>query len=108
MSRTLLTALAATVLFAASLSAQAQTKAEQVSTSVFYGDLDLSKPAGMQTLRGRLKAASLQVCGDTRGALRVNRSDPAQCSHDAMTNALRALAKTQNQVVAVNGSRPAN
>jgi len=102
MSRTLMTALAATLLFAASLSAQAQTKAERVSTRVFYGDLDLSKPAGMQTLRNRLKAASLQVCRDERWALRVTRNDPARCGREAMSNALDAIAKAQNRQVADN------
>ena len=102
MSRTVMTALAATLVFAASLSAQAQTNAEQISTHVFYGDLDLSKPAGMQTLRNLLKAASLQVCRDERGALRVHRNDPARCSREAMSNALDAIAKTQNRQVADN------
>ena len=106
MSRTLMTALAATLLFAASLSAQAQTEAEHVSTRVFYGDLDLSKPAGMQTLRNRLKAASLQVCRDERGALRVKRNDPARCSREAISNALDAIAKAQNRQLADNRNTP--
>jgi len=108
MSRNLFAALIFTALFAAPLSAVAQMRAEQTSIEVFYGDLDLSKPAGMQTLRGRLKAASLQVCGDSRGALRVSHNDPAQCTQDAVTNALTAIGRTQNRVVADNRQKPAN
>jgi UrcA family protein len=108
MSRNLLTVFAVTVLFASSLSALAQTSAGQVSTRVFYGDLDLSKPAGMQTLHARLKAASVRVCADRSSVLRTSRSEPAQCSRDAIANALEAINRSQNRVVADNGQKPEN
>ena len=102
MSRRLFTILAVTTLLTSPLSAQAQVAAEQTSIKVFYGDLDLSKPAGLQTLRGRLKAASLQVCGDSHGALRVGTINPTQCAEDAIAHALAAIGKAQNRVIAEN------
>jgi len=104
MSRILFAALAVTTLLSAP--AQAQTKAEQISTGVFYGDLDLSKPAGMQTLMQRLKVASLQVCGNARGALRVNSNSQARCAQDAVANALAQIGKIQSRVVADNSQKP--
>jgi UrcA family protein len=102
MSRYLFAVLAAAACLASPLSASAQTTAERTSISVFYGDLDLAKPAGMQTLLGRLKAASLQVCGNSRGELRVTTSDPARCAQDAVANALAAIGKAQNRMLANN------
>jgi UrcA family protein len=100
MSRTILSFLTATTLLASLLCAQAQDRAIKASIEVFYGDLDLSKPAGMQTLQRRLKAASAQVCGDTDGALRINTVDQARCARDAMANALAAIGKGQTRMVA--------
>jgi UrcA family protein len=77
--------------------AQAQGVFQQRSVKVFYGDLDLSKPAGMETLQRRLTLASLQVCGDSRGELRIAAIDQERCSHDAVANALAAVDKAQNQ-----------
>src|SRR5262245_21233187 len=48
-----------TSLVAYSASAAPKEKAQTVS----YADLDLSKPAGAQTLYKRIKAAARQVCG---------------------------------------------
>ncbi len=107
MSRNIFAIFAVTALLA-SPSAQAQERSGQKSVEVFYGDLDLSKPAGMQTLRVRLRAASLQVCGDTSGALRVSIINPARCAQDAMSDALAAIGKAQNRVVADNSQRPVN
>jgi UrcA family protein len=103
MSRNIFAVLAVTALFASPLSAQAQGKTEQPSIRVFYGDLDLSKPAGMQTLQRRLKAASFQVCGDSRGALGASTRHQAHCAQDAVANALAAIGTSQNRVVADNG-----
>lgn len=100
MSRNLFTVIAVTACLATS--AQAQSTAELSSTRVFYGDLDLSKPAGMQTLMGRLKAASRQVCGSSRGELRSTANGPEQCAQDAVSNALAAISKAQNRVLANN------
>jgi len=93
--------------FAALLASPVQAQSTQTSVKVFYGDLDLSKPAGMQTLQNRLRAASSQVCGDSRGALRVGTRDPARCAQDAVANALAAIAKPQNRVVADNNAKAA-
>jgi UrcA family protein len=85
--------------------AQAQGVFQQSSVKVFYGDLDLSKPAGMQTLKRRLTLASLEVCGDSCGALRIGTNDQARCAHDAVANALAAVGKAQNRIVADNGQK---
>ena len=106
MTRTILFILAVTTVLAAPVSAQ--PAAEHASIKVFYGDLDLSKAAGMQTLRGRLKAASLQVCGNSRGALRIGTIQPAQCTQDAIANALEAIAKAQNRRVVDNHLKSAD
>jgi UrcA family protein len=101
MTRNVFTVLA----FAALLASPAQAQSGQTSVKVFYGDLDLSKPAGMQTLQNRLRVASVQVCGDNRGALRVNSGDPARCAQDAVANALAAIARPQNRIVADNSEK---
>jgi UrcA family protein len=101
MTRNAFTAL----VFAALLASPVQAQSTETSVKVFYGDLDLSKPAGMQTLQRRLRAASSQVCGDSRGALRVNANDPARCAQDAVANALAAVTKPQNRVVADNNGK---
>jgi len=93
--------------FATLLASPVQAQSTQTSVKVFYGDLDLSKPAGMQTLQNRLRVASGQVCGDSRGALRVSTRDPARCAQDAVANALAAIAKPQNRVVADNNAKAA-
>jgi len=54
MTRNAFTVLAFTALLASPVQAQST----QTSVKVFYGDLDLSKPAGMQTLQNRLRVAS--------------------------------------------------
>jgi UrcA family protein len=105
MTRNVLNALAVAALLISP--AQAQGVVQQTSVKVFYGDLDLSKPAGMQTLQRRLKSASRQVCGDSRGALRIGTNDQAHCTDDAVANALAAVGRTQNRVVADNGQKPA-
>jgi UrcA family protein len=48
-----------TCLVAYSASAESKAKAQTVS----FADLDLSKPAGAQTLYKRIKAAARHVCG---------------------------------------------
>src|SRR5690348_2586436 len=106
MSRIIFAALAVTTLLGPVLSAQAQTKAQQTTTRVFYGDLDLSKQAGVQTLMRRLKVASLQVCDDAREALRVNGNSQGRCTQDAVANALAKIGKIQSRVVAQNSEKP--
>ena len=105
MTRNVFSALAVAALLI--VPAQAQGVAQQTSVKVFYGDLDLSKPAGLQTLQRRLASASRQVCGDSRGALRIGTNDQARCADDAMANALAAVGRAQNRIVADNGEKPA-
>jgi UrcA family protein len=100
MTRSVFTVLVVAALFASP--ALAQGVYQQTSVNVFYGDLDLSKPTGMQTLQSRLRSASLQVCGDIRGSLRIGTNDEARCRHDAVANALAAVGKAQNRIVADN------
>ena len=105
MTRSVFTVLVVAALFASP--ALAQGVYQQTSVNVFYGDLDLSKPTGMQTLQRRLLSASRQVCGDSRGALRVGTRDQERCAQDAVANALAAVGEAQNRLVADNGQKPA-
>lgn len=59
-------------LTAAALACAAPALAEQVSVSVPYGDLDLTRDAGRKTLEARLARATRKICGSapTRGLAR--------------------------------------
>src|SRR3954470_13918382 len=61
-----------------------------VSASVYYGDLDLSRPAGLQALLGRIKQASSRVCeGDTSQQRWAD--DRKACMQKAITKAIDDL-----------------
>ena len=68
-------------------SASAEPKAKTLTVS--YADLDLSKPAGAQTLYKRIKAAARSVCGPTD---RYTYSTPShafrQCFDKAIADAV--------------------
>jgi UrcA family protein len=81
-------------LAAASLSllAVAPAAAEEVSTTIHYGDLDIATAAGAQALNTRLLAGIDTVCAkpDSRD-LKVIKSW-ADCKDAAMSSALEQLA----------------
>jgi UrcA family protein len=91
MYRIILTVLAVAGLAASPLSARAQPAAGQISVKVFYGDLDISRPAGKQTLLGRIRRASHQACDESHASLSMRVTIIGHCAEDAMANALDAI-----------------
>jgi UrcA family protein len=78
------------------LSAQAGDIAlvsETKSTTVSYAGLDLSDPAAMHSLYGRLKVAARLVCGgDVSGVREVQRIFAHRaCVSDALESAVRSI-----------------
>jgi UrcA family protein len=63
------------------------------SVTVSYAGLDLSDPAGMHSLYGRLKVAARLVCGgDISGVREVQRIFAHQaCASDALESAVRSI-----------------
>jgi UrcA family protein len=63
------------------------------SMTVSYAGLDLSDPAAMHTLYGRLKVAARIVCGgDISGVREVQRIFAHQaCASDALESAVRSI-----------------
>jgi UrcA family protein len=63
------------------------------SMTVSYAGLDLSNPAAMHTLYGRLKVAARIVCGgDTSGVREVQRIFAHRaCVSDALESAVRSI-----------------
>jgi len=60
------------------------------SVVVAYGDLDLSAPAGAQTLYVRLRSAARTVCAPRDTRVAELRRDWSQCVDDALDNAVAA------------------
>jgi UrcA family protein len=86
---------------AAALAAQTPAHAAD-SVAVSYLDLDLSQPAGISTLHGRLRAAARTVCGaPERGEARAYfaRRD---CARQAVAQALRDLEASPRRVAALH------
>jgi UrcA family protein len=74
-----------TSLIAYSASAEPKVKTQAVS----YADLDLSKPAGAQTLYKRIKAAARHVCGPVDRYTYVTPSQTfRQCFDQAIADAV--------------------
>jgi UrcA family protein len=73
-------------------SASAANRDQTASSIVRYDDLDLSAPAGMRTLKGRIKAAAGQVCATATTSDRF-RSTVAhhRCRRDATTRVLEQI-----------------
>ncbi|HVY89440.1 MAG TPA: UrcA family protein [Hyphomonadaceae bacterium] len=107
---TLMTALAITA--AAPKPALAENKADALgfqtsSISVFYGDLDLSNPAGVDTLMKRMTAAARTVCG--WGSSSFNTRPVVQaCMHSAIMEALNNFGSPAGSLTADNRSNTAS
>ena len=87
---TLMTALAISA--AAPKPAHAQERVtppgyEQSSVTVFYGDLNLSSNAGIDTLMKRMTSAARTVCG-WRSSSMITRPAVDSCIHTAIVDAL--------------------
>ena len=81
--------------------------AETVSISVPYRDLDLSTPAGMAALDGRIEAATQRICG--RAEVRRVRDgvDYQRCLQETRASVSLELAKVtgNRDVMALNTPR---
>ena len=60
---------------------------QRVSVTVSFADLDLSKPAGAQTLYKRIRAAARRVCGPVDAHIAVRRSS-GECLGTAIADAV--------------------
>lgn len=62
------------------------------STTVSYGDLDLSRQAGIKTLYSRLRAAADQVCAPEADGRNLDMHDDwKKCVRNAMDNAVAGI-----------------
>jgi UrcA family protein len=80
------------------------SNADPRSVRVSYADLDLSGPAGAQTLYGRIQSAASQVCGNT-GASFIERRTWSACYRNAIDDAVRKV--NSPMLIAVHTGTPA-
>jgi UrcA family protein len=68
-------------------------RAETVTVTVPYSDLDLASPSGMETLNGRIELAARHICGsaDIRNLKDV--ADQKQCLREAAGSAARQVTQ---------------
>ncbi len=92
MSRKSVSLFAAAAIAAALMApaAAAQT-AEPRSITVYYGDLNLSRADGINTLTGRLDRALDKVCGSTRDYANSMRIMITRCRTKALTDAIAEI-----------------
>ena len=74
------------------------------SVTVRYGDLDLSSPAGANTLYQRIQAAARQVCGYP-GADLLEQASWRSCYRSAVGDAVRKV--NSPLLIAVHSGKPA-
>jgi UrcA family protein len=84
----------------------AQVGVERVSVEVPYGDLDMSKPAGGETLLKRLEIAARKVCGTASPRLIKQTVSVAKCRSQAVEDAVRR-ENIYTLNLAWNGEQPA-
>lgn len=108
MSRIILSA----ALFAALALAAPAAFAEKPVTkdvSVNYTDLDLSRPAGVETLMSRLETASKKVCGSRPMQVRYGQLEQyLRCRSNAIEGAVRRIGEPAITLAFENsiGARP--
>jgi UrcA family protein len=79
---------------ASAKAADANVAIERVT--VFYGDLDLAKPAGAKLLLTRIKLAANQVCGGRPSVLQLGAmGNFTACMKTAMDDAVTRLGNVQ-------------
>jgi UrcA family protein len=83
------TALTALSLVAIATPASAETQ----SVSVKYADLDLSSPAGMGALEGRIEAAARKICGRTEVRNVHDGADQQRCIQQTQTSVSVEIAR---------------
>lgn len=72
------------------IAAASPLRAETVSIPVAYGDLDLSRPAGVAAVRTRIHRAVDRICGQPTGGDRLR---IAACRRNISATANRELAQ---------------
>jgi UrcA family protein len=79
-----------TILAAASYATHAVSAYEhgRVAVTVRYDDLNLSAPAGVNTLKRRVSSAAAQVCADKYGSDPIGRVLTESCVHRTTKRAL--------------------
>lgn len=73
-----------------------------------YGDLNLASPAGVQTLKGRIKAAAKAVCGTARARSVGEARAVEACRQDVLAAArpkMMLALKGDKGSIALAGSR---
>ena len=99
-------ALAASLALAAAFAAASPASAQEVRRAeVHYGDLDLSRAEGMATLRARVRAAAVTVCGDADRNDIFAKLSIARCRKDAIRGANTQLAAKQANAASLLASR---
>lgn len=81
--------------------------AEPTSIAVSYADLDLSTPAGMKQLEGRIESASQRICGQVEVRRISDGIDYGRCVQQthAVVSVELAKAKGKTLQIALNTSR---
>src|SRR5690606_5095384 len=80
--------------------------AETTSVSVPYADLDLTKPAGVAALEGRIAAAAKQICGKVEVRRVGDGADHQRCLRETAASVRVELAKlTGKRVLALSPRR---
>jgi UrcA family protein len=88
-----------------SASAEPSVKSQRVG----FADLDLSKPAGAQTLYKRIKAAARHVCGPVdRYAYTVSPQSFRQCYEKAIADAVAQVDRPSLTALHTQETRPAS
>lgn len=83
------TALTALSLAVISTPASAETQ----SVSVQYADLDLTSPAGVATLEGRIEAAAKRICGKTEVRSVHDGADQQRCIRETQASVSVEIAR---------------
>lgn len=99
-------ALAASLALAAAFAAASSASAQEVRRAeVHYGDLNLDRAEGIATLRARVRAAAITVCGEAdRNDIFASLS-VARCRKDAIKGANTQLASKQANAASLLASR---
>lgn len=88
--KSLITA-AAIAVSATGLSTAANAQSHSIrTTTVEYGDLDLTSVEGVQTFEGRIKGAVRKVCGGYDSRSLADMADHGKCTQEANMSAKRA------------------
>jgi UrcA family protein len=84
------------MLLSAALAAESKGPFAVPEVAVEYGDLDLTKPEGVQALHRRLKAAAERVCPRTDGRVKLEQKILArECRKQALEHAVREIGSPE-------------